>query len=251
MFGHRNEPLRDLERTLGYRFRKKALLQAALTHPSYTFEEGELSQSNQRLEYLGDAVIGLLAAQYAFERHADAREGLLTVLRSQAANGRALAEMARAIHLGSFLRMGKGEARAGGQDRDSMLADGMEAVFGAVWLDGGLSASKKLFEKLVSPRLEAQPAAAWAGNPKGELQELAQRVFQTEPRYERVAVEGPPHAPHYRVMVSVGSSSAHGDGRTVRSAEAAAATALLATIKLSSHTLPTTVPSRQKKEKDA
>ena len=230
MFARRNDPLRELERTIGYRFRKRALLQAALTHPSFTFEVGALEQDNQRLEYLGDAVLGLLAAQHAFERHTDADEGLLTVLRSQIANGRALAEMARAIHLGTFLRMGKGEERAGGRDRDNMLADSMEALFGAAWLDGGLRASRKLFVKLVAPRLEAQSAAAWTGNPKGELQELAQRVYRAAPDYQRVAIEGPAHAPRYRVLVNVGTSSACGEGRTVRAAEAAAAAAWLAHI---------------------
>lgn len=230
MFARRNDPLRELERSIGYRFRKRALLDTALTHPSFTFEAGSAGQDNQRLEYLGDAVLGLLAAQHAFQHHADADEGLLTVLRSRIASGRALAEMARTIHLGTFLRIGRGEERAGGRDRDGMLADSMEAIFGAAWLDGGLHASQKLFAKLVSPLLEAQPTAVWAGNPKGELQELAQRAYHAAPSYERVAAEGPAHAPRYRVRVSAGSSSASGEGRTVRAAEAAAATALLDTI---------------------
>jgi ribonuclease-3 len=220
-------PLRELEKRIGYRFRDRSLLQAALTHPSYCFEHPADQQHNQRLEYLGDAVLGLLAAQYVYERHAQADEGRLTVLRSQVASGKSLAEMARAIGLGAYLRMGKGEERGGGRERAGMLADSMEAIFGAAWVDGGLRASNKLFAKLVAERLDALPAADWSGNPKGELQERAQREFQRAPVYERLDVQGPAHAPLYRVKVSVPGHEALGEGSTRRAAEAAAAVRLL------------------------
>lgn len=221
MFGMGANPLRGLERQIGYRFKDRALLLAALTHPSYRFECPEETQDNQRLEYLGDAVLGLLAAQHAFEHHADADEGRLTVLRSRVASGRSLAEMARSIGLGAFLRMGKGEERSGGRERAGMLADSMEAVFGAAWLDGGLRAGEKLFQTLVAPRLIDTDAGS--DNPKGALQEYAQRVRQCVPEYVCLAVEGPAHAPLYRVRVRVGESEATGDGKTRREAEAAAA----------------------------
>ena len=220
-------PLRELEKRIGYRFKDRALLLAALTHPSYCFEHAEDKQDNQRLEYLGDAVLGLLAAQYVFEHHADADEGLLTMLRSHVASGKALAGTARSVGLGAYLRMGRGEERGGGRDRDGMLADSMEAVFGAAWLDGGLRASLKLFVKLIASRLDAAPAHARSDNPKGELQELAQGTYQCAPVYERLTVEGPAHAPSYRTKVSVQGHEAVGEGPTRRAAEAAAAAQLL------------------------
>lgn len=221
MFGVRANPLRGLERQIGYRFKDRALLLAALTHPSYRFEGPEGTQDNQRLEYLGDAVLGLLAAQHAYERHADADEGRLTVLRSRVASGRSLAETARSIGLGAYLRMGKGEERSGGRERAGMLADSLEAVFGAAWLDGGLRAGEKIFRKLVVPRLTDPDAGS--DNPKGSLQEYAQRVLQCVPEYDRLSVDGPAHAPIYRVRVRVGECEATGEGKTRREAEAAAA----------------------------
>ena len=200
---------------------------AAVTHPSYCFEHVDDKQDNQRLEYLGDAVLGLLAAQYVYEQHIDADEGRLTTLRSHVASGKSLAETARSIGLGAYLRMGKGEERGGGRDRDGMLADGMEAVFGAAWLDGGLRASNKLFVKLIASRLDAASSNSRLDNPKGLLQELAQRDYQCAPVYERLAVEGPAHAPNYRAKACVREHEATGEGSTRRAAEAAAAMALL------------------------
>ena len=231
MFLLKPHPLRELEKRIGYRFQDRLLLLAALTHPSYCFEHTENKQDNQRLEYLGDAVLGLLAAQYVFERHADADEGRLTVLRSHVASGKSLAGTARSIGLGAFLRMGKGEERGGGRDREGMLADSMEAVFGAAWIDGGLRASNKLFVKLIASRLDAAPAAGRSDNPKGELQEMAQQEYQCAPVYECLAVEGPAHAPSYRAKVNVQGHEATGEGSTRRAAEAAAAVQLLARLR--------------------
>ncbi|MEI6210799.1 MAG: ribonuclease III [bacterium] len=219
--------MRELEKQIGYRFKDRSLLQAALTHPSYCFEHAGDQQNNQRLEYLGDAVLGLLAAQYAFDRHATADEGKLTVLRSQVASGKSLAETARSIGLGPYLRMGKGEERGGGRDRVNMLADSLEAIFGAAWVDGDLRACNKLFVKLIAPRLNALSLGGVQDNPKGALQELAQGTFQCAPVYERLAVEGPAHAPVYRTKVRVQAHTALGEGPTRRAAEAAAATQLL------------------------
>lgn len=226
MFSRQHDPLRALEKKIGYRFRNRALLLTAVTHPSFVAGDDEDAEDNQRLEYLGDAVLGLLAAQHAYERYTEADEGQLTVWRSRVASGQALADLARTIGLGVYLRMGKGEERSGGRDRPTILEDSMEAIFGAAWLDGGLRAGRKLFERLVSTRFETEEA--WTGNPKGELQEWSQRVHQTAPCYVCQAAEGPAHAPLYRVRVSVGAVSAEGIGPTKRAAEAAAATHLLA-----------------------
>jgi len=227
MFARRHDPLQALEKEIGYRFRDRALLLTALTHASFVAENALAPTDNQRLEYLGDAVLGLLAAQHAYESFVEADEGALTIWRSRVASGQALTELARAIGLGAYLRIGKGEDRAGGRERATILADSMEAIFGAAWLDGGLRAGRKLFEKLVTSRCVEPAATAWTGNPKGELQERSQRDYQTAPRYTCLAVEGPAHEPLYRVRVRVGAISAEGAGKTKRTAEAEAATNLL------------------------
>jgi ribonuclease-3 len=222
------DPLRALEVTLGYAFKKRALLETALTNPSYRADHaGEKVMDNQRLEFLGDAVFGLLTAQQVFERYEDEDEGGLTVRRSHLASGRALAELARRIGLGQYLRLGKGEA-ANGRDKDKSLTDAMEAVFGAAWCDGGYKAVKVIFAKLMSDGSEA-PLDVWADNPKGRLQELAQRsAWPDSPSYELVEVSGPDHEPVYTVKAKVhGGHEALGSGRTKRAAEVAAAQALL------------------------
>ena len=227
MFSRKTDVLRDLEGRIGYRFKNRALLLAALTHPSFCQENIAGEQNNQRLEYLGDAVLGLLAAQHAFAQHTDADEGKLTLLRAQAASGKALAEVAKGIGLGAFLRMGRGEELTGGRERAGMLADAMEALFGAAWMDGGLRAANKMFVMLIAPRLDVATVAAWQANPKGALQEWTQKRFQTAPVYERLTAEGAAHAPLYRVRVKAGDKNATGEGTTWRAAETAAATQLL------------------------
>ena len=225
---NKKDPLRVLEKTLGYAFKNRGLLVTALTNPSYRADHAaEGIEDNQRLEFLGDAVFGLLTAQQVFERYADEDEGGLTVRRSHLASGRALAGLARRIGLGQYLRLGKGETAAG-RDKDRSLTDAMEAVFGAAWCDGGLKAVKAIFAKLMADASEA-PLDVWADNPKGRLQELAQRnVWQDSPTYELIEVTGPNHAPAYTVKAKVcGGHEALGSGRTKRAAEVVAAQALL------------------------
>ena len=225
----KDDPLRALEKTLGYTFKDRSLLDTALTNPSYRSDHASAGvQDNQRLEFLGDAVIGLLSAQQVFERYADEDEGGLTVRRSHVASGKALAELARRIGLGTCLRMGKGDEAMGGRDKDRALTDAMEAVFGAAWCDGGLKAAKTIFQKLMGSEAE-KPLDVWAGNPKGELQELAQRkAWPNSPVYELIEVTGPDHAPSYTVSARVdGGHEAAGTGSTKRAAEVAAAQALL------------------------
>ena len=225
----KNDPLRALEKTLGYAFNKRELLVTALTNPSYRADHAaEGVSDNQRLEFLGDAVFGLLTAQQVFERYADEDEGGLTVRRSHLASGRALAELARRIGLGQYLRLGKGDEAAGGRDKDKSLTDAMEAVFGAAWCDGGIKAVKRIFAKLMDGE-PGVPLDVWAENPKGRLQELAQRnAWPDSPSYELIEVTGPSHAPAYTVKAKVcGGHEAVGDGRTKRAAEVSAAQALL------------------------
>lgn len=221
-------PLTALEEALDYAFADPALLEAALTHASFRFEHAEVGVDYQRLEFLGDAVLNLLTAEHVFHQHAADDEGLLTVLRSQATSGRALAKLARGLDLGAYLRLGRGEQLAGGRRRASLLADSMEAVFGAVWLDGGHAAARGVFDRLLAPVLAGLTHDRWGDNPKGRLQELAQGRFQTVPVYQVIETSGPDHEPAYRVSVTVaGGGEAQGAGRSKREAECDAARALL------------------------
>ena len=226
----KDDPLRVLERTLGYAFKSRPLLEKALTNPSYRADHaGEKVEDNQRLEFLGDAVFGLLTAQLVYERYSEEDEGSLTVRRSHLASGRGLAELARRVGLGAYLRLGKGDEAAGGRDKEKALTDAMEAVFGAAWCDGGIKAVRTIFEKLMSEQTET-PLDVWADNPKGGLQEVAQRhAWPDSPAYEQVEVTGPNHAPVYTVKARVaGGYEALGTGRTKRAAEMSAAKVLLA-----------------------
>ena len=223
------DPLRGLEQTLGYAFKDRTLLETALTNPSYRSDHLFVGvKDNQRLEFLGDAVFGLLTAQQLFEQYTDEDEGGLTVRRSHLASGRALAELARRIGLGPYLRLGKGDEASGGRDKDKSLTDAMEAVFGAVWCDGGLKAARVVYATLMAEHAES-PLDVWAENPKGKLQELAQRnAWPDSPTYELVEAAGPCHAPSYTVKARVhGGYEAGGSGKTKRAAEVAAAHALL------------------------
>ncbi len=221
-----------LERALGYTFRDKGLLELALTAPSCRGErQGDALADNQRLEFLGDAVVGLLAAGLVYARYTDETEGGLSVRRSHLTSGRALARVARRIGLGAFLRLGRADEQGGGRDKDKPLVDALEALFGAAWCDGGLPAAERIFATLLG-ELDAADEAGdtqWQDNPKGRLQELAQRhAWPDSPRYETVGVEGPAHAPHYTVRACVaGGAEAYGAGTTKRAAEAEAASRLL------------------------
>jgi len=210
-----------LEKRIKYRFKKKALLEAALTHPSYRYEMPEAESDNQRLEFLGDAVLGLLAADILMERNPQAAEGELTKLKSAISSGSALASAARELGLGEHLRLGKGEAASGGADRDSNLEDALEALLGAVWLDGGLKASRKFFERNIFQSLEN--AGPVLNNPKGILQEYAQKKGYAAPEYKVTEASGPDHARHYCVEVTVSTYAYRGEGTSRREAEKKAA----------------------------
>jgi ribonuclease-3 len=212
---------RTLEKRIGYRFKKKELLRAALTHPSFRYEHPEVPTDNQRLEFLGDSVLGLLAADALTKNNPDAAEGDLTQMRSALASGVALARMAAQIDLGSYLLMGRGEEANGGAERESNLEDALEALLGAIWLDGGLKASRKFFDRHVYRVLEEKEPALL--NPKGVLQEYAQKRGFSIPAYRVVEESGPDHARHYTVEVSVAHCAYRGEGASRREAEKHAA----------------------------
>ncbi|MBA4388599.1 MAG: ribonuclease III [Verrucomicrobia bacterium] len=226
----RRGPYRDLEDRIGYRFRKRTWIEMALTHKSYRFENEGVLMDNQRLEFLGDALLGFVTAAHLYERFDRMDEGALTAMRSQLTSGKALAHIGAAVQLGAFLKMGKGEEQTGGRKRHSTLADALESVIGAAYLDGGLKAVQKIYAKLFTPTLEGLSGDVWNDNPKGKLQEHAQRNLKTNPRYRVVRRDGPPHATVFSVEVSVGPNSAvgWGAGRSKQEAEVNAARDILA-----------------------
>lgn len=217
-----------LEKKIGYRFRNRKLLHTALVHPSFRFEKHPNEEDNQRMEFLGDAVLGLLVASYSYEKFKDEEEGFLTALRSRITNGRALAKIAAGIGIDADIKLGRGEEMSGGRRRGSTLADAIEAVVGAAWLDGGITAAEKVFRKVFLSGLESCAQDFWADNPKGQLQDVAQRVLRGSPQYRTVKEEGPSHARRFTVEVVVhGNVLGRGAGANRRQAEVHAATEAL------------------------
>jgi len=229
----KTDKMDELEATLGYAFKNRALLEMALTAPSFRAACGEPCADNQRLEFLGDAVVGLLAAEYLFNAHRDVDEGGLTIRRSHLTSGAALARLARKVGLGAYLRIGMSDELTGGVDKSRLLADAMEAVFGAIWCDSGITAARRVFVAMVRHEKEAPATDLREDNPKGHLQEIAQRcAWPALPAYEMVSASGPDHAPHYVVRVRVeGGHEAVGEGGTKRAAEVNAARGMLEILK--------------------
>jgi ribonuclease-3 len=220
----RSNPYRELEAQLGYKFNNRELLEMALLHRSYRYEVKDVESDNQRLEFLGDAVAGFLVAAHLYRLHCDGNEGVLTEMRSRVTSGRALATVARAIKLGEFMRLGKGEEMAGGRKRESLLADGLEAVIGAAYVDGGVVAAEKIVTKLLIPLLAARLGEEWIDNPKGKLQELSQSLYGRGPEYRCVSEEGPAHRKVFVVEAIVGGARlGEGSGTSKRAAEIEAA----------------------------
>ncbi|MEI6148917.1 MAG: ribonuclease III [bacterium] len=221
----RKNPYRELEKSIGYAFRKRELLEMALVHRSYRFEVKGVERDNQRLEFLGDAVLGMVIAAQLYRAHGQVDEGGLTERRSRVTCGKALAETAARIGLGPFLQIGKGEEQAGGRQRQSLLADGLEAVMGAAYLDGGVRAVEKIAAKLFPGVMEGAAQEDWQDNPKGKLQELVQRRYGRGPEYRCVGEDGPPHQKTFSIEAVVnGKIAGCGTGPNRRTAEVKAAT---------------------------
>lgn len=210
-----------LEQRLGYVFNDPDRLVAALTHRSFSAEAGRPGEAeNQRLEFLGDAVLGVVAAEWLLDHCPGWPEGPLTKLRSRLTNAAALARVARRLELGDYLQLGKGEEQSGGRDKGAVLADALEALLGALWRDGGAAAIRPVFEHWFADELAAAVAAGADDNPKGELQEWMQRKWKASPRYEVVTEQGPAHARQFKVAVYHGQELlGAGEGASKRAAE--------------------------------
>ncbi|HMF04437.1 MAG TPA: ribonuclease III [Acidimicrobiia bacterium] len=213
---------RGLDAALGFKFRDPALIDRALAHRSYCAEHPD-TLSNERLEFLGDAVLGLVVTDYMFGEYPDMPEGELAKLRASVVNSEVLAEVAREVRLGASLRLGKGEEATGGRDKPSILADAMEAVIAAVYLDGGWDAARKLVLRLLEPRIVEGASGPGGHDYKTRLQELATQTFDQLPRYQ-VRHEGPDHSKHFFATVLLrGEPWGTGEGRSKKHAEQAAA----------------------------
>ena len=184
---------------------------------------------NHRLEYLGDAVVELVVSSHLFHRFPEVQEGILTKLRASVVSKPALAAAARALDLGGALFMSNGESGSGGRDRDSNLADALEAILGAIYLDGGLESAREVGLQLLSEQLENLNPRQAQGNSKGELQEILQQLTPEAPVYEVISEEGPPHDRTFVCAVSwQGKVLGQGHGPSKKSAEAVAAQDALA-----------------------
>ena len=211
-----------LDAALGIRFRDGELREIALTHRSYAFEH-DLDATNERLEFLGDSVLGLVVTDMAFAAFPTMPEGELAKLRAAIVNAQALAEVARSLDLGSLVRLGKGEEQSGGRDKASILADALEAVFGAVYLDAGLDESRGLIERLFRPLMEAYARGEGERDHKTILQELASRELRTMPEY-RLEERGPDHEKEFTATVFLnGEPLGMGVGKSKKEAEQRAA----------------------------
>jgi ribonuclease III len=215
-----------LERALGHHFADAALLDEALTHRSYANEQG-LPTHNERLEFLGDAVLGLHAAEWLYRRHPESPEGELARAKSALVSASVLAGYAEKLALGEALRLGVGEARSGGHRKASLLADGLEALFGAVHLEAGADRAREILERYFE--WAETTVDWWRNDAKTELQERLQARGVPLPTYAIVAEEGPDHDKLFRCQVTLdGELLGEGSGRTKKeSHQQAAASALL------------------------
>jgi len=214
-----NETIKRLEQSLEHVFNNKAYLSTALTHRS----AGQ--DNNERLEYLGDALLGFIIADAVFKLHPTATEGELTRLRATLVKGETLASIARRLDLGNYLKLGSGELKSGGWHRKSILANTMEAVIGALYLDAGLDACRRSVLVLYDDLLKHTSPANLVKDPKTRLQEYLQSLQQDLPDYQVITEHGEAHERVFTVQCVIGklNISVQADGRSKRSAEQAAA----------------------------
>lgn len=225
-------PQKSLEQTLGYHFRQPNLLTLALTHSSWGHEKKQRLPHNERLEFLGDAVLQLVISHYLFKRHPELPEGRLTKIRSHLVSRAGLLVMAKSLNLGSYLLLGEAEQKQGGRDRASNLANAMEAVLGAIFLDSGYEAAYQVTTRLISPRLDEIQAHPEPANAKGILQEKLHTMGK-KATYHIISEKGPAHQKEFHASVEIdGETLGEGKGSTKKIAETEAA--LIALQRLSS-----------------
>lgn len=220
--------MEELEQKLNYTFRNRDLLEEALNHSSYVNEHRGIGSSNERLEFLGDSVLGFVTAEFLFTRHPDQPEGDLTRIRAALVCEESLYEVAQKLELGKYLKLGRGEESCGGRTRPSILADATEAVFAAVYLDGGIRAVSDLIHRVLLDVEKEEVVEERRKDYKTALQELVQRHGKQELVYRMVGEQGPDHNKTFLAEVLLdGQTVGSGSGRSKKEAEQSAARAAL------------------------
>ncbi|MBM4287846.1 MAG: ribonuclease III [Deltaproteobacteria bacterium] len=221
----------ELENRLGYTFRDRARLEQALVHSSYAYECLQTGLSNERLEFLGDAVLNVIISDFLVQRHPKAREGDLSRWRASLVNARHLAGIARRLDLGSHLLLGRGEEQQSGRHKPSMLADALEAVLAAVFLDGGYEAAKEVVGGLFKESISHQEGKIHSHDFKTALQEYVQKWLKISPTYHTMQETGPAHARTFEVEVRLaGAPLGRGRGNSKKQASQQAACLALKTL---------------------
>jgi len=216
--------LSRLEKKIGYCFNSTELMSRALHHRSFVNEmTDEKIKDNERLEFLGDAVLNLVIGHLLMEHYTDLKEGELSRMRAGLVNENQLAVIARRIDLGSFLQLGKGEIQSNGHEKNSILADAFEALMAAVYLDGGFQQVFEVIRTHFSKKIESISAlSAWKDH-KSRLQELVQSTHHVTPQYRIVQVSGPDHDKTFKMRISIGELTVEGEGKSKKTAEQDAA----------------------------
>jgi ribonuclease-3 len=238
--------LNVLQNRLGYQFRDEQLLLLALTHPSIAHEQDAPTPHNQRLEFLGDSVLGLVLTRELYERFPSADEGSLTKSRAKLVNSFALLAHARALNLGNHLILSRGEENTGGRERPSTLSDAYEAMLGAIYLDAGFDTAREFILREFSGDFSTLAEPAGIENPKGELQELLQACSANAPQYQILSVTGPDHDRQFECAVfHENSELARGSGKSKKTAESDAALAALKKLREQAATVAPIPPNKQ------
>lgn len=217
--------LQDLELVLGYTFENAQLLTQALTHSSHANEKSTGEGDNEQLEFLGDSVLGFLVSDFLFRAHPNLTEGQLSKLKGFFVSSANLVKYAERVHLGSYLQLGKGEEKTGGRTKQALLVDALEAVLGAIYLDGGIEEARRVMLRFFEPQIEdVEESERQLTDFKTELQEQLQARHLGRAEYTVASEEGPDHQKLFTVEVIIdGESVAHGVGLTKKAAEQAAA----------------------------
>ncbi|MGI6423516.1 MAG: ribonuclease III [Candidatus Dojkabacteria bacterium] len=216
--------IEGLEKNLNIKFKNKELLNTALTHRSFINENREVKEHNERLEFLGDAVLELIVSVFLFDKYRDRAEGELTSFRAALVKTDSLAEVAKGLGIGTYMNMSKGEEESGGREKDYLLANTYEAILGAIYLDSGYESCTKFVHKTLLHKIEDIVEKRLDIDSKTKIQELVQSIYKSTPTYEVVKEIGPDHSKEFTVVVKIDNKViGHGTGSSKQRAEEQAA----------------------------